>query len=375
MALDIVLNVMREQNQVVLPSEILRCLSLACASGSLRRTTQVQLQGAHQRPVAPIGQGCDHEARLTALILEAVVARTIDHADLDLELRLRLDTSVVLHGCVVAQLRDPLKACDVTHIQLHDLGCRVSGVHIGDDERLQRSHIGLAQVGRANKVDQLGHFLLLEGKRFLQRVFGRALDRSLHLAGPLDLVDSEHDLLRPCKDPSGFLGSVELVSAVNNIFPQTIAHLEFHLGEPILDRSHLFDSMLDDSGAVSLPGRCILVILIDCFADLLDDKWIDRLVELHLLIHGRDHARHDELLFREVEQLNALEALVQMVLHAHRILRLGQNVQQVVIREEEKAWEEQLLRVEILVQLFLHVLNCVVAVDEVLIRPVLIASI
>ena len=64
-----------------------------------------------------------------------------------------------------------------------------------------------------------------------------------------------------------------------------------------------------------------------------------------------------------------------MVLHSHWVLRLGQDVQQVIIGEEEEAWEEQLLGVEILVELFLYVLNCIVAVDEVLVRPVLIAGI
>ena len=119
---------------------------------------------------------------------------------------------------------------------------------------------------------------------------------------------------------------MEFLSAVHNVLPQAIPHLELHLGEPVLDRSHLLDSVLDDSRAVSLPTRGILIVLIDRLTDLLDDEWIDRLVELHLLVHGRDHTRHNQLLLREVEQLDALEALVQMVLHAHWVLRLGQDV-------------------------------------------------
>ena len=53
MALDIVLNVMREQNQVVLPSEILRCLSLAGASWALGCSPHHQVQALGQGDVAP----------------------------------------------------------------------------------------------------------------------------------------------------------------------------------------------------------------------------------------------------------------------------------------------------------------------------------
>ena len=94
---------------------------------------------------------------------------------------------------------------------------------------------------------------------------------------------------------------MEFVSAVHDVLPQAIPHLELYFGEPVFDRSHLLDSVLDDSRAMSLPSRCILIILIDRFADLLDDKRINRLIELHFLVHSRDHTCHNQLLLREVE--------------------------------------------------------------------------
>ena len=73
--------------------------------------------------------------------------------------------------------------------------------------------------------------------------------------------------------------------------------------------------------------------------------------------------------------MNALEALVQMILHSDWVLGLGQDVQQVVIGQEKEAREEQLLRVQVLVQLFLHVINRFVAAAQVLEDAVLAAGI
>ena len=107
----------------------------------------------------------------------------------------------------------------------------------------------------------------------------------------------------------------------------------------------------------------------------LDHKWVNRRVEGYFLVHSRDHACHDQILFAEVQQLNALEALVQMILHSDWVLGLGQDVQQVVIGQEKEAREEQLLRVQVLVQLFLHVINRFVAAAQVLEDAVLAAGI
>lgn len=64
-----------------------------------------------------------------------------------------------------------------------------------------------------------------------------------------------------------------------------------------------------------------------------------------------------------------------MILHSDWVLGLGQDVQQVVIGQEKEAREEQLLRVQVLVQLFLHVINRFVAAAQVLEDAVLAAGI
>lgn len=60
---------------------------------------------------------------MTALILETIVAGTVDHADSDLEASLLISSRNVgfFHGYVVTQLGDPLEARDVSNIEFHDL--------------------------------------------------------------------------------------------------------------------------------------------------------------------------------------------------------------------------------------------------------------
>lgn len=64
-----------------------------------------------------------------------------------------------------------------------------------------------------------------------------------------------------------------------------------------------------------------------------------------------------------------------MILHSNWVLGLGQNVEQIVIRQEEEAREEQLFGVQILVKLFLHVFDRFIAVFQVLESAVLVASV
>ena len=59
---------------------------------------------------------------------------------------------------------------------------------------------------------------------------------------------------------------------------------------------------------------------------------IDCLVEFDFFIHSRDHCGDDEILFgSKIEQLDAFKALIKMVLHSNGVLRLRQNMKQIII--------------------------------------------
>jgi len=62
----------------------------------------------------------------------------------------------------------------------------------------------------------------------------------------------------------------------------------------------------------------------------------ERLRERYSLVLGRHHA-DDVLLGSEVELRDALEALLQVRLHAQRVLRLRQDLQQLVVRQEKES--------------------------------------
>jgi hypothetical protein len=59
----------------------------------------------------------------------------------------------------------------------------------------------------------------------------------------------------------------------------------------------------------------------------------------------------------EVELGDALEALLQVRLDTQRILRLGEDLEQIVGREEEEAREVEHLRLEVVVEPLLHLLH------------------
>ena len=128
-------------------------------------------------------------------------------------------------------------------------------MYVGDDERLQGTHISFAQVGRPDQFYELIDFLFFSAVGLSQGVVSIALDCLLELQGPFDLVDSQHDLLRPCKDPLGLINSVVLLRALGNIASQTISHLELNVGEPVFNCTYLPHSGLDDSRLLSSVRR------------------------------------------------------------------------------------------------------------------------
>lgn len=55
--------------------------------------------------------------------------------------------------------------------------------------------------------------------------------------------------------------------------------------------------------------------------------------------------------------LDPLEALIQMILNSQWVLGLAQDVQQIIIRQKEKAGERKSLRVQIIVQTLLNTID------------------
>ena len=66
----------------------------------------------------------------------------------------------------------------------------------------------------------------------------------------------------------------------------------------------------------------------------------DSLVERNHLVLRRDHP-DDVLVVGELQLGDAFKTLLEMRLHAQRVFRLGQNLQQFVVRQEEKSANTQ----------------------------------
>ena len=64
--------------------------------------------------------------------------------------------------------------------------------------------------------------------------------------------------------------------------------------------------------------------------------WPDGAVKWHRLLLGRYHADNFALV-GELQLADALEALLEVGLDTERVLGLGQNLQQLVVRQEEKS--------------------------------------
>ena len=75
----------------------------------------------------------------------------------------------------------------------------------------------------------------------------------------------------------------------------------------------------------------------------------DLVVEGDDLLLGGNHAE-DFLVFGKLELGDAFEALLQVRLHSRRVFRLGENLEEFVVGEEEETREVQSLLLQIFVQ-------------------------
>jgi hypothetical protein len=87
--------------------QVLGGLRLAGAGGALGRAAQVQLEGAHERAVAAVGERRDDEAARVAQVLVRVLQLRRDHAR---------EAGGPRRIEVVAQLRQPLEVADGAHL-------------------------------------------------------------------------------------------------------------------------------------------------------------------------------------------------------------------------------------------------------------------
>eukprot|EP00962_Isochrysis_galbana_P031293 scaffold10193_cov107-Isochrysis_galbana.AAC.3 len=139
-------------------------LRLAGSGRTLGRAAQVELQRAHERAVAAVGERGDHQPER------------------------------------VAQLRDPVEVVELVDAGL-DHGCEhVTAVYVHRHHRAERRTLQLGQL-RTHQLDDVFELrsalcLILTGA--LEPL---VLDERLRLPRPVDLIDGQHDHPRPFNAP------------------------------------------------------------------------------------------------------------------------------------------------------------------------------
>ena len=265
--------------------EVLGRLRLAGTRGALGRAAERQLQRRHERAVAAVGQLRHDEAERVAEVLPAVLGRRGDDLDVELGRHVRL--------VVVAQLAHPVEvvgrlAPRVGHQREH-----VAPVHVERHHRAERGALQLGEVG-AHEAHHVVQLLRALGLVLLEALEAARVERHLRLARPVDLVDREHDHARPVEHPRrARLGGVGLVRLGADARDRLLHHA-LDLQQPLLDHA-------------------------------VGGLRVERLAEGDALAFDGEHGG-DEQLLGEVELRDALEALLEVRLHAERVLGLGENL-------------------------------------------------
>eukprot|EP00965_Chrysotila_dentata_P236251 6201213-Pleurochrysis_carterae.AAC.2 len=254
---------------------------------------------ARSRHPASVGQRRDDESRAGALILVPVPRARVD----------LLDQAVVLVGVPVeAQLHLPRERVGRVHLLLDHLVGDVAVVHVACDERHTRLALQFRQLSAhlARELLELvlgdGHVLGQRGHLVLAGAVGH--QPRLHLLGPVDARDRQHDLRRVGLGPADPL---------------------LLLREPLLDGAARLE-VLAQPDALALLGE-----------------------------HGGDVDRRGRV--AKVELLDVVEALDQVWLHRLRVPRLGEDLEQLVVREEEEARESGALRLQVVLQVLLDLVE------------------
>eukprot|EP00964_Phaeocystis_antarctica_P055483 scaffold32640_cov63-Phaeocystis_antarctica.AAC.1 len=303
--------------------EVLGRLGLARAGGALGRAAEHELDGAHERAVAAVGERRDDEPEGVAEVLVAVLGGGRDHLDEDVA-RLRAVAQLgvglaagALGVIVDAQLRDPVEVDRRLDAGLDHHGEHVAPVHVEGDHRAERRAVELRQVAPAHELHHVVELLRALGLVLLEAL-EPAVERRLRLARPEDLVDDEHHHAGPVDGPlRAVLARVVGVRLVH-LVGDGLLHGELHLEHPLLHHA-------------------------------VGERGVDGHLEGHRLLLDGDHAL-DDLVLVEVERVDALEALLQVRLHAQRVLGLREDLQQLVVGEEEEPREREPLLLEVVVE-------------------------
>lgn len=170
-----------------------------------------------------------------------------------------------------------------------------------------------------------------------------------------DLRHGQYDLTRPtCKPADSRLVKItralaEVISCILNSYRREVAqslrnhvldacfHLELKLVEPLFNFAVVF------VGVNRFDQLNLLAFLADKLRDL---------VFLHLSIGASDRSKR--------HFVNAFEALLKMLLDVLWLLRLTQNLNQVLIRQEEESGEVVALGLQVLIEILLDILKLVV---------------
>ena len=92
---------------------------------------------------------------------------------------------------------------------------------------------------------------------------------------------------------------------------------------------------------------------------------VDVLLELDLLVLGRVHGRDAHVLL-ELDLVDVLEAFAQVRLHGLRVLGLREDLEQLVVGQKVEARKRGALRLQVLAQALLHLLQQLVALLELI---------
>lgn len=168
--------------------QVLRGLRLASPGRSLRRTVQVQMVSANQRPIATIRErGDDQAARVTEVLVRVANGR-VGESDL-----------AVFVLPIVTQLRKPIEVVLVGYVVFIHVLHYVAGVHVSDNQGAEcDSLLGVEFAAyKANDVAHLG----VEFAVVVFQALRAILQGFVHFDGPENGGHAEHNLTGPDDHP------------------------------------------------------------------------------------------------------------------------------------------------------------------------------
>ena len=299
--------------------EILGGLRLSRARGTLRSAANVQVHRTHQRAIASIRQRGDHQPRRVAEVLIPIRDGGVDHTHRDAAL------SVFVFVPRVAELTGPLEIVHIGHRFFRQIVHHVPRVHLDHHQRRQRLSLQFRKLA-SNLLDDVHQ---LRAAHLCVLGHGTVRDGGFGLRGPIQRPDAENYLTGPRHHPVRALGGGVGVRGLLTHHRHRLSLRRLALDEPLLHRAAGF-------------------------------RRIEALLELHLLSLLGDHRGHLQI-FLELQEVDGLEHLLQVGLHAQRILRLGENLQQLVVGQKVKPRERQSLGLEVVAQALVHLVQQLVA--------------